>query len=115
MDYLKIAIMSLNEAKNLQDGLKLKGVDIQLNHNEATCSRGCTVTVEVHALERDLPVIKKHLDENFAKSIEGHEVDMEVLNSTYDPSKASAVCPACGFEFSTKSAACPDCGLNLGI
>lgn len=115
MDYLKIAIMSLNEAKNIQDGLKSRGVDVQLNHNDETCSRGCSVTVEVHAKKTDLPIIKAYLDENFAKSLEGHEVDMKTLNSVFDPAKEKAICPACGFEFSTDSKACPDCGLNLGI
>ncbi len=52
MDHLKIAIMSLNEAKNLQDALKSRGVEIVLNHNEATCARGCAVTVEVLAKEK---------------------------------------------------------------
>ena len=107
--------MSLNEAKNIQEGLKSKGVEIQLNHNEKTCTRGCSVTVEVHAKEADLPVIKSYLAENFAKSLEGHDVDLEALNAVYDPSQEKAICPACGHEFSTKSPACPDCGLNLGV
>ncbi len=49
------------------------------------------------------PPSRPTIDESFAKSLEGHDVDLELLNSVFDPSQEKAVCPACGFEFSTSS------------
>lgn len=115
MEYLKIAILPLAEAKHIESQLREKGVEARLDHNEATCRRGCTVTVELWAKEADLPAVKQVFDEGFAKLLEGHEVDLALLNQVFDPSKESAQCPACGFEFSTSELSCPDCGLNLGV
>lgn len=115
MDYLKIAILPLVDAKSAQKQLSERGVEIRLDHNDATCKRGCSVTVEVWAKEADIPEVKKAFEQNFASMLEGHEVDWERLNQVFDPSLDNAICPACGHEFSTKESACPDCGLNLGV
>src|SRR5690554_4418044 len=115
MEDLKIAILPLVEAKALQQQLEKRGVLIRLDHNEATCRRGCTVTVEVWASPGDLSAVRETLDNNFAQMLDGNEVDWERLNQVYDPAKETAICPACGFSFSTQESACPDCGLNLGI
>lgn len=114
MEMIKIAVMSLQEAKSFQDQLMKKGVTIQLEHNEKTCTRGCTVTVELLGRQQDLPVIAEVFQSNYAKLLEGHDVNPEVVNSIYDPSKEIALCPACGTDFSTKLTECPECGLVLG-
>lgn len=114
MDYLKIAILPLNEAKEMQTRLAGDGVDIRLDHNETTCRRGCSVTVEMWAKPQDLEHIKKTFQDDFTQALDGHEVDWDRLNQVYDPSKETAVCPACGETFSTQSAECPSCGLYLG-
>jgi hypothetical protein len=114
MQMVKMAVMPLQEAKSFQDQLKSKGIEIKLDHNEQTCTRGCTVTVEVHGQEKDLPVIAQVYQENYAKLLEGHEVNFEVMNSVYDPNQEQATCPACGTDFSTKLTECPECGLVLG-
>lgn len=115
MDYLKIAILPLVEAKSAEAGLKEKGIDIRLDHNEQTCRRGCSVTVEMWAKEVDLPAIRDYFTANFLNSLEGHEVDLKQLDQVFDPSKEKAICPACGFEFSTDKSECPDCGLGMGV
>ncbi|MBD66304.1 MAG: hypothetical protein CME62_13925 [Halobacteriovoraceae bacterium] len=106
--------MPLQDAKSLQDQLKARGVEIILNHNDQTCTRGCAVTVEVHGSENDLPVISEIYTQNFQKLAEGHDVNWERMNAVYDPNQAEATCPACGFTFSTSQSECPDCGLVLG-
>lgn len=111
---VQLAVMPLAEAKQFQKQLEDLGVGILLNHQKSTCTRGCQVTVEVLGFEKDFPVIAKIYQENYAKLLDGHEINFEVLNSVYDPSKAMATCPACGFVFSTKESECPDCGLVLG-
>lgn len=114
MEPIRLAVMPLTDAKEFQDQLQKKGVEIILNHNEQTCTRGCTVTVEVLGHEKDIEIIAKSYQENYQKLTEGHEVNWEVANSVFDPSAESATCPACGHSFSTSQSECPDCGLVIG-
>lgn len=114
MEPLRLAVMPLQDAKDLQDQLLKKGVEIVLNHNDQTCKRGCTITVEVLGFEKDLPTISEIYTKNFQKLTEGHNVNWEQMNAVFDPNQAEATCPACGFTFSTAKTECPDCGLVLG-
>jgi hypothetical protein len=114
MELIKLAVMGLNEAKELKKDCEAQGAEIVLNHNDQTCNRGCSVTVEVHASEKDLPIVQKVYSEKYEKLLAGHDVDMNIINSVYDSSQDTAVCPACGFNFSTTNSECPDCGLMLG-
>ena len=54
MELHKIAVMGLNEAKLLQKDCLEKGVELVFNHDDKSCTRGCAVTVEVHAKEADI-------------------------------------------------------------
>ncbi|MAX66684.1 MAG: hypothetical protein QF441_00620 [Bacteriovoracaceae bacterium] len=114
MNLVKIAIMSLNEAKELKKDCSLQGVEIVLNHNEKTCNRGCSVTVEVHGKESDLGQIQEIFSKKYAKLLEGHDVNLDLLNEVFDPHAEKVTCPACGYSFSPQSSECPDCGLVLG-
>lgn len=113
MEMIKIAVMPLQEAKSFQDQLMQRGVSIQLEHNEKTCTRGCTVTVEVIGQQQDLPLIAEVYQSNFAKLLEGHEVNLDIMNAVFDPNQKTATCPACGTNFATSSSECPECGLVL--
>ena len=114
MDQIRIAVLPLQDAKNFQKDLNNKGIEISLNHDDQTCTRGCAITVEIMGYEKDLPVIAQMYQENFQKMTEGHDVNWEAVNSVFDTSKEIATCPACSFEFSTNKTECPDCGLVLG-
>ncbi len=114
MELMRIAVMGLQEAKDLKKDCEALGADIVLNHNDQTCNRGCAVTVEVHAYEKDLPIIQKVYSDKYQKLLDGHNVDLDVINSVFDTNQDSATCPACGFKFSTTNTECPDCGLVLG-
>lgn len=113
-DLKKIAVMGLQEAKDFQTALKKIGVEIVLNHDDATCTRGCAVTVEMLGREQDMPVIQEVYTRSFQKLLDGLNFDPDVVNSVYDTSKGEATCPACGHNFSTQKTECPDCGLVLG-
>ncbi|MBT4793441.1 MAG: hypothetical protein HON90_17850, partial [Halobacteriovoraceae bacterium] len=104
----------LQEAKDLKRECEALGAEVVLNHNDQTCNRGCSVTVEVHTTEKDLPVIQKVYSEKYAKLLAGHDVDFEAMNAVFDPAQENATCPACGHSFSTTDSECPDCGLVLG-
>jgi hypothetical protein len=114
MKPIRFGIFQLNDAKSLQQDLAKKNIEIFLNHNDKTCTRGCSITVEVLGYEKDLPEIAKVFQDNYKKLVEGLEVDWEVANSVFDPAKSTATCPACAAQFSTKETECPDCGLFIG-
>jgi len=111
MELIRLAVMPLNEAKALQDQLKKSNIDIVLNHNDESCTRGCTITVEVNGKEEDAQKIAQIYHENFKKLVEGHDVNWEAIDSVFDPRAELVTCPACTFEFAPTSGECPDCGL----
>ncbi len=108
--WLKVGTMALQEAKELERILKERGVEATLNHDSASCTRGCAVTVDVLVAEESRQAAGEVLRERFQGLAEG-QVDWALLNHVYDPSAAEAVCPACGTRFATTSRECPDCGL----
>ena len=114
MNLIRLGTMPLEEAKTLQRVLATRGVGAELDHNGHTCTRGCTVTVEVLVPEPALPIVQDTLREQYQKLAQGLNVDWGRLNEVFDPSQAEAVCPACGTRFSTAQKECPDCGLNFG-
>jgi hypothetical protein len=114
MDTVRLAVLPLQDAKNLQEDLRKKGIELILNHSSQTCTRGCAVTVEVLGHQKDIEIIAQTYQENFKKLTEGHSVNWDVANAVFDPAKQSALCPACGTEFSTSLTECPECGLVLG-
>lgn len=113
MSLVKIAIMALQEAKDLQRYCLENEIEIFLNHNEKTCTRGCTVTVEVHANENDLENIQSIYSKQYQKSLDGLMFDPEIINSVFDPSAEFVTCPACGHIFPPTHLECPDCGLSF--
>jgi len=114
MELQALAILPLDEAKRLQDQLLEKGVKTKLEHNESTCTRGCSITVEFHADPSDIEVIQLTIAQNMKQSLEGHDVDWSAMSSTFNPDEKYATCPACSTEFETSSSECPECGLVLG-
>lgn len=113
MEPVRLAILPLQDAKNLQNELRQQGVELILNHNEQTCKRGCAVTVEVLGYEKDFEIISKTYTASYQKLFADQKVNWEIHNAVFDTSKETGICPACGFEFSTSNAECPDCGLVL--
>ncbi len=114
MELLALGVLGLNEAKNLKAKCDKEGVELILNHNDASCSRGCAVTVEVLIKPQDIEVFSKIQGEEYSKMLEGMDVNFNQINSVYDPNANEATCPACGTVFSTQLAECPECGLNFG-
>lgn len=113
-DLKKITVMGLQEAKDFQGELRKEGVELVLNHDDSTCTRGCAVTVELLGKESDFEKIQEVYSRSFNKMLEGMDFDPEIISSVYDNSQASATCPACGHNFATTNSECPDCGLVLG-
>lgn len=111
MALVRLGNIALDEAKILQIALSQQGVELVLDHNQQTCKRGCSVTVEMLVEEEHIPVVKEALKRQFTQLSQGLEVNWELLEQVYDPAAAEAVCPACGSRFSTGLRECPECGL----
>ena len=112
---MMIGIMELVEAKRLKEKMAELGVAIELGHNKETCTRGCKVTVEVWADPSHLPRIQEVLREERSKLLDDLDFDPEQSDQVFDPNKETAVCPACGTQFSTELKECPECGLAFAI
>jgi hypothetical protein len=106
-----IGMMEVMEGKNFQRMMKNKGVEINLKTNPQTCTRGCKVTVEVWGFEKDTEALTEVLREEKLRQLEGHEINPELLNQTFDPDAEEVICQACGAKFSPKEKECPECGL----
>ena len=111
MNLVLLGTMPLEEAKTLQRQLATRGVEAQLNHNGHTCTRGCSVTVELLVPEPSLPEVRTVMREQYQRLSAGLQVDWELLGEVYDVTQAQATCPACGEVFSTQLKECPGCGL----
>jgi molecular chaperone GrpE (heat shock protein) len=111
MNKIILGTMPINEAKSLQDQLVEQKIDLFLDHNEKTCNRGCSVTVELSCFEKDIQNVMEVISKNYQQTLEGHDIDINLINQVFDPNKEQATCPACGTEFSTSSSECPECGL----
>jgi len=110
-ELLRLGTMKLDEAKSLQRVLEKEGVNLVLDHNDHTCTRGCAVTVELLVAPQELDAVKGVMQSEFEKLSEGTAVNWDLLGQVFDPAKSDATCPACGTSFATSLGSCPDCGL----
>ena len=109
-----LGIMGLADADRLGYMMKDKGVTIEKLFNKATCSSGsCGASVEVWYYKEDKQLVLRTLEEHRELQLSHLGVESDIESSVYDPSKETAICPACGHEFSTTNTECPDCGLNF--
>lgn len=115
MDEVRIGVFNLNDAKRMSASLHKQGVQTYLKHDEQTCTRGCQVTVELWCRREDIELVSHMIQQENLKMLEGHEVQWDALEETFDTSKAMATCPACSEKFSTTLSECPSCGLNFGV
>lgn len=111
-DELFLGVMELQEAKNHQQKLKNKGVDLTFKVHRETCTTGCKVTVEVWGNQADEEKIRSHFQNDYLMNVKGHEPNAEHLNAIFDPEASSVICQACGVIFDPKLKECPDCGLH---
>ncbi len=111
MEQVTLGVMPLMEAKDLKSICEQSNLELILNHNGETCTRGCTVTVEVICLKKDLEGVVSIIRNRNQKSYEGLDINPELLESVFDPSSEEVTCPACAHTFKPTGPECPDCGL----
>jgi hypothetical protein len=99
---VKIGVLVLHEAKRLCEKAAKEGLEIVLEYNDHSCQRGCAVTVEMWADEKNVGLIQNFFKEDF-KTHAYDGVDWTILEIV--------TCPACGKKFKPEKPECPDCGL----
>ncbi|MFW7377515.1 MAG: hypothetical protein ACOH5I_01750 [Oligoflexus sp.] len=111
----RIGIFPLAQAERLISLAAEDGITVEKFHNQQTCRSGCSITVELWAHTEDLEAIGKIWAKDQQRNYIGLEFDPQQVQQVYDPNNDSAVCPACGTEFSTALTECPDCGLSFSV
>ncbi|MCM2321910.1 MAG: hypothetical protein NDJ90_01465 [Oligoflexia bacterium] len=113
-----LGVLEYNEAKRIQARIEESdGVRLLLKGNPDTCGPGgkCRPRVEVWALTDDLPKVRDFMARERDRDYAGLDVNPELHEEVYDPSKDTARCPACGTTFQTSARECPDCGLVFAV
>jgi hypothetical protein len=103
----------LNDLRRLEDILAAERIGSRLVGDQHSCSKNCCpsnfylqVRTEDAADALRLIALEHERSTGLGGGgCRGHEREI------YNPHAGEAICPACGFRFSTSSASCPDCGL----
>ena len=109
-----LGIISASEAEIITNVLSEAGIDVLAVTNHSSCTTGCTPSKEVWAHPTDVAAIHQILQQRHMRTMQEMGADLEQINQVFDPAKATAICPACGTEFSTKETQCPECELAFG-
>lgn len=109
-----IGTFEIGEAKGYKRELEEKGISIDLRANEQTCTKGCKVIVELWGDAKDVEALSNFFSDLKMKQLEGHDINLELLNEVYDPNAEEVTCQACGAKFSPTLSECPECGLFYG-
>jgi len=99
--------------KQLHKFLAQQGVpSLILGDGAGNCNRGCRgPELLLQVRPADVPEALAILDREHWRTTGLADHDVRLADSVYDSSAPEAICPACGFCFSTDAGACPDCGL----
>ena len=102
------------QIKELQYYLKGCGLASRIAKEEgAGCGCGGPEVV-LQVREQDLEQIMAALSEEYWHSTGLADHDTRYVAAVYDDRAEEALCPACGYRFSTRETTCPDCGLCFG-
>lgn len=99
--------------KQLHMCLSQQGVpSLVLGDGTGNCGRGCRgPELLLQVRPGDVAEALAILDQEHWRTTGLADHDVRLAGLVYDSSAPEAVCPACGFCFSTEAGVCPDCGL----
>lgn len=106
--------LAARDAEILQARLNKHGIDVVAIFSHSTCKTGCTPSKEIWAHPEDVAAIQTIMMNERLAALKDLGADLNLINEVFDPTKESAICPACGTNFETSRTDCPDCGLVLG-
>ncbi len=104
----------VQQIKELQRYLNNHGLAARMfKEDSAGCGcRGPEVILQVR--EQELPQVRAVLAEEYWQSTGLDDHDTRFADAIFDDQADEALCPACGYRFSTRETTCPDCGLCFG-
>lgn len=107
---------ALKEMKHLQKLLAKERIPAILSGDEQSCGKGCCGSeVYLQVRKNDGEPAMAVLNQDFITSTALSSHDMTHVDAVYVQGADSAVCPACGCQFSPYAEKnCPECGLCLG-
>ncbi len=115
-DLVNIRQGSLADIKELERLLNAEKIAaLIVSDDEDGCGKGCCAsTFYLQVRREDAQEAVEVLSADFRKTTALDQHDTTYAGSVFNPMADEAVCPACGYRFSTSSNTCPDCGLCLG-
>jgi len=109
VDIMKGQVINI---KNVKSMLKHAGLPSIIAGDSSSCGKGCCggeVRLQVRAA--DLREVQEVLHREYLQTTGLLDHDTSFVNAVFNPDAGDAVCPACGYSFSTTSKTCPECGL----
>jgi hypothetical protein len=106
---------ALQYLRQLESLLAAERIGSRMVGDEQGCSKSCCpsnfyLQVKKEDATDAMQILAAEYLRTTGLESKGRATDEVVFN----PHAGEAICPACGFRFSTSSATCPDCGLCLG-
>lgn len=114
-DIVSIHRGPLAEIKRIERMLAAENIGSLVTGDEQSCNKGCCPSNFYLQVRREdasdaFMVIQK--DHRSQTALDHH--DHGCAEGVFDQDAGTAVCPACGFSFTTNQTTCPDCGLCFG-
>lgn len=106
-----LGVMPINLAERLVSLAASQGIQVEKIHNQKTCTKGCSISVEVWVDEADAAAVQSLWLADQQRNYLGLSFQEETIGQVYDTNKETAICPACAHEFKTSLSECPSCGL----
>jgi predicted Zn-ribbon and HTH transcriptional regulator len=102
--------------KQLQAYLLQQGIpSLATKESPENCTKGCRGSeLLLQVRTSDLREVAAVLEEEYRQTTGLSDHDTSLADAVYNVEVQEAVCPACGFRFTTSSTSCPDCGLCFG-
>lgn len=114
-DVVPIHKASAQEIKHLQDVLQKEHIGSLRTADESSCGKGCCApSFYLNVLRTDVVDALALMEAEYRRTTGLDSHYTELATAVFNPEATEAVCPACGFSFSTSTTTCPDCGLCFG-
>ena len=106
-----LGVIPAMDADILTSQLAKVGIDILTIFNHSTCKTGCSPSKEIWARPEDVTSIQHFMEDRHLRALKDLGADLDQIHQVFDPSKPTAICPACGVTFGTDLMQCPECEL----
>lgn len=113
-DLVNIHRGPLSEIRHMENLLATENINTLVAGDDNSCGAGCCKVFFLRVRREDAQDAMALLADDFRKRTGLDYHDNTHVDAVFNPAAGEAVCPACGYVFSTSVSTCPDCGLCLG-